>query len=228
MRRFCVITCEHGGNRLPARFRPLFADHWALLHSHEGWDRGALRLAREMSAVVGGEHHYSVVSRLLVDLNRSPSAPDHFSDMVAKLEPAVQREIREQYYHPYRESVERSVAAAIERGERVLHLSCHSFAEELDGERRDAGVGILFDPVRISEVRFAESWQQALAKEMPEQEVRFNYPYLGTDDGLVTTLRGRYPDPLYAGIELEVRRDVIMQPRHRHQLIETLVKVLAL
>jgi predicted N-formylglutamate amidohydrolase len=227
MKRFCVITCEHGGNRLPTRFRPLFARRWQQLHSHDGWDRGALRLAREMAAALGGEHHWSVVSRLLVDLNRSIGAPDNFSDVTATLDSATRTEILEQYYHPYRRSVERSVASAIERGERVLHLSCHSFAEELDGQVRDSQLGILYDPVRLTEQRLANGWKEALKHELPHADPRLNYPYLGTDDGLVTTLRGRYPDPLYAGIELEVRRDVIMDAGVRHKLIKTLAGLLA-
>jgi predicted N-formylglutamate amidohydrolase len=228
MKRFCVITCEHGGNRLPERYRPLFAGRWSEVHSHEGWDKGALRLAREMAACLGGEHHYSVVSRLLVDLNRSIGAPDHLSDATLSLDPALQEEIFDQYYHPYRRAVERSVSAAIDRGERVLHLSCHSFAEEFEGEVRQAPLGILYDPVRVAEERIAQAWKEGLGQTLPDSEVRFNYPYLGTDDGLVTSLRGRYPDPLYAGIELEVRRDVIALASVRGSLVAALAAALAL
>ncbi len=227
MKRFCVVTCEHGGNRVPDRFRPLFAGRWQLLRSHEGWDRGALRMAREMAAALGGDHHFSVVSRLLVDLNRSLGATDNFSSITAALVPELQQEILDTCYHPYRHAVERSIADAIERGERVLHLSCHSFAEELNGKRREAAVGILYDPVRVTEDGIAQRWFEALREALPEQEARFNYPYLGVDDGLVTALRGRYPDPLYAGIELEVRRDVITEARTRQKLVDTLSAVLA-
>ena len=226
MRRFCIVTCEHGGNRLPKRFRPLFAGHWQLLHSHEGWDRGALRLAREFAAALGGEHHYSVVSRLLVDLNRSVGAPDHFP-MTSELEPAIQQDILDQYYYPYRQSVERSVAAAIQRGEQVLHLSCHSYAEQLDGQPRDAHVGLLYDPVRVAEEQVCLAWKERLGVALPHHLVRLNYPYLGTDDGLVTTLRGRYPNPMYAGVELEVRADVIMQAPFRQALVNSLIAVVS-
>jgi hypothetical protein len=36
--------------------------------------------------------------------------------------------------------------------------------------------------------------------------VRRNYPYRGYADGLTTWLRKRYPDPAYAGIELEINQ----------------------
>ena len=44
-----VITCEHAGNMVPERYRPLFSGHEHLLPTHRGWDPGALLLAREMS-----------------------------------------------------------------------------------------------------------------------------------------------------------------------------------
>ncbi|MDB5798588.1 MAG: N-formylglutamate amidohydrolase [Paucimonas sp.] len=222
MKRFFVVTCEHGGNRLPAIYRPLFSKQAALLRSHEGYDKGALKLAREMAAALGGDHHYSIVSRLLVDLNRSIGHPDNLSTITAALDDQAQKQILDKYYHPFRDAVTRSVAAAVDRSEAVLHLSCHSFAEELDGDQRDAEIGLLFDPVRHTEVMLCAQWKAALEKALPGMQVRLNYPYLGVDDGLVTSLRGRYPNPLYAGIELEVRRDVVMLPAVRHALVSTL------
>lgn len=226
MKRHLVVTCEHGGNRLPTRFRPLFNGHWQDLHSHEGYDKGSLRLAREMSAALGGDHHYAMVSRLLVDLNRSVGHPENMSPMTAALDPTAKAAILDQYYHPYRAAVDQSIASAIARGHAVLHLSCHSFAEELDGERRDAEVGLLFDPVRHAELQICQQWQASLGQRLPGRTVRFNYPYLGVDDGLITTLRGRYPDPRYAGIELEVRRDVITASALRGALVQSLVDVM--
>ncbi|MDO8299456.1 N-formylglutamate amidohydrolase [Lacisediminimonas sp.] len=226
MKRFVVVSCEHGGNRVPSRFRPLFREHWQLLHSHQGYDKGALRLAREMSEALGGDHHYCVVSRLLVDLNRSVGHPGHFSPITAALDPAVQDDILDRYYHPYRAAVEHSIAAAIGGGRHVLHLSCHSFAREIDGRQRTAEVGLLFDPVRHTELIACRTWQQSLAQRMPALTVRLNYPYLGVDDGLITTLRGRFPDPRYAGIELEVRHDALADVAVRGALVQTLAALL--
>ena len=35
-----IVTCEHGGNRIPAPYRPLFRGQKALLDSHRGYDPG--------------------------------------------------------------------------------------------------------------------------------------------------------------------------------------------
>src|SRR6478609_3398827 len=53
-----IITCEHGGNRIPAPYRRLFREQRALLDSHRGYDPGSLvmakALARAFAAPAGG------------------------------------------------------------------------------------------------------------------------------------------------------------------------------
>jgi predicted N-formylglutamate amidohydrolase len=44
-----VITCEHGGNRIPEPYRELFHAHQALLDTHRGYDPGALIMARALA-----------------------------------------------------------------------------------------------------------------------------------------------------------------------------------
>lgn len=45
-----MISCEHGGRRIPAGYRQPFAGFDALLQSPRGFDTEALTLAREMAA----------------------------------------------------------------------------------------------------------------------------------------------------------------------------------
>lgn len=226
LRRVVIVTCEHGGNRIPHRFHALFAAHGELLRSHEGYDAGALRLAREICATLGAEGKFSVVSRLLIDLNRSLGHPENMSAMTRSLDAATQAQIIDQYYTPYRDGVTDAIRRATATGAQVLHLSCHSFAPELDGEQRDAHIGLLFDPVRVEEARLCKAWQMLLEQGRPALLVRENYPYLGVDDGLATSLRAQFPDPLYAGIELEVRQDCVRDADLRRLLCESLKQVL--
>jgi predicted N-formylglutamate amidohydrolase len=44
-----LVTCEHGGNRVPTEYRGLFDDHGALLQSHRGCDPGSLRMAQDLA-----------------------------------------------------------------------------------------------------------------------------------------------------------------------------------
>jgi predicted N-formylglutamate amidohydrolase len=201
-----LITCEHGGNRIPAKYRPLFEPHRALLESHRGYDPGALELAREFASVLGAELVYSTTSRLLVELNRSLHHRQVFSRITRGLSSIEREEILARHYLPYRERVEAQVHDGIASGRRVLHLSCHSFTPKLNGVERGADIGLLYDPRRAPELEFCAVWQQEIQNEQSSLIVRRNYPYRGSDDGLTTALRRRHPQSAYAGIELEVNQ----------------------
>jgi predicted N-formylglutamate amidohydrolase len=200
------ITCEHGGNRIPAGYRDCFSGHGPLLRTHRGVDIGALRLARDLAEDLDAPLLASTVSRLLVDLNRSVGHPGLFSDMTASLPPDARQDILARYYHPFRSQAEAHIAQEIHQGWRVVHLSCHSFTPVLDGDVRNADIGLLHDPARHGEAAFCERWHATLKTHAPLLHSRMNYPYLGTDDGFTTYLRRRFPDESYIGIELEINQ----------------------
>ena len=100
---------------------------------------------------------------------------------------------------------------ALLRCERVLHLSVHSFAEVYEGRRRQADVGLLYDPARAGERALCRSWQQRLTA-ATGYRVRRNYPYRGVSDGHVTALRRRYPPGRYWGVELELNQRLVARP----------------
>lgn len=191
---------------MPAKYGPLFRKHRAALDSHRGYDPGALAVARDFAAALGAELVHSTTTRLLVELNRSLHHRALFSEISCKLPPDERRKVLDRYYFPYREWVEAQVRDAVEQRRRVLHISCHSFTPRLVGETRRADIGLLYDPRRTAEARFCSVWQNTLGDADPRLTVRRNYPYRGYADGLTTSLRKRYPDPAYAGIEIEVNQ----------------------
>jgi predicted N-formylglutamate amidohydrolase len=212
---FFIVTCEHGGNRVPSRYRQLFAGHEHLLTTHRGYDPGALRLAREMAARLNAALFVSTITRLLIDLNRSILHPRLYSEITRAASRQVQKEIRQRYYLPYRTKVETQVEQAIARGKRVIHLSCHSFTPELNDKMRDADIGFLYGTDREAEADFCRRWRAALRARAPDMKIRLNYPYAGNDDGFTTALRRRFPAERYLGIEVEVnQRHVLENARH--------------
>lgn len=222
-----LITCEHGGNRIPAKYWPLFKKHRALLESHRGYDHGALAVARDFAAAFDAELVYSTTSRLLVELNRSPHHRQLFSEITRVLPGEERERLLARYYSPYREWVETQVSEAVARGDRVLHVSCHSFTPRLDGETRRADIGLLYDPKRSAEAGFCAAWQNAFRSIEPRLNVRRNYPYRGYADGLTTSLRKRHADSAYAGIELEVNQKYPLgEPDAWKALRKTLVATL--
>jgi len=230
LRHAIVVSCEHGGNAVPARYRPLFAAHRALLASHRGYDRGALAMARTLAAAFGAPLAAATTTRLLVDLNRSPGHPQLYSRVTRSASPAVRESIFERHYLPHRRRVESLVGRSIGSGRPTLHLSCHSFAAVFDGVARNADVGLLYDPARAAEAALCEAWQRELRVLSPDLRVRRNYPYLGRADGFTTWWRRRHPETVYLGIELELNQATMVQPRARVRralLIEALRRVLA-
>ena len=225
-----LVSCEHGGNRIPARYRPLFKGRDALLQSHRGQDAGALVMAEELAAAFAAPLFVSTTSRLLVDLNRSPGHPRLYSEITRAAAQALRREMLELHYLPYRSRVEAAIAQEIARGRRVVHISSHSFTPVLNGKARNADIGLLYDPARPDERALCLRWQAALKALAPHLRVRRNYPYRGTSDGFTAWLRQRFAQGDYAGVELEINQQRVGDkawPALRRQLIAALRQALA-
>lgn len=201
----CLVTCEHGGNRVPLEHAHLFTGMEDALSGHRGWDPGALDVARELASSLMCDLFGASVTRLLVDLNRSEGRPDLFSEATRDLPPAAREEILHFYYRPHRRRVRERVAGLLAAGTPALHIAAHSFTPVLAGLERKADVGLLYDPARRAEAHFCGLWREALLALAPELRVRRNYPYKGVSDGLAASLRREFGQG-YAGVELEVNQ----------------------
>lgn len=199
-----VITCEHGGNKIPPAYASFFDNAEQLLKSHRGFDPGALELFHLLSKELADFSLFSQTSRLLVELNRSLHHPHLFSTFTKSSSATVKKEIIASFYLPYRKMVEEKIQEFLKE-EEVIHLSVHSFTPELNGEVRNADVGLLYDPSKKGEKEFCGALKKHLNKEWPEAKVRMNYPYHGKADGFTTYLRKRYQKG-YTGIELELNQ----------------------
>lgn len=211
---------------MPSEYARLFAGAERVLDSHRGLDYGALQVARAFGKRLGVTPATATVSRLVCDLNRSPHHRNLFSEYTRPLARAERERVLARHYWPYRRRVEGAVAAAIGAGERVLHVSAHSFTPVLRGEVRRCDVGFLYDPAVAGEVAFVAAWHAALAAAAPELVLRRNYPYTGVSDSLVTHLRRAYAVRGYVGIELEVNQKHVGGAAWR-RLIGTLTHTLA-
>ncbi len=228
MSDFFLITCEHGGNHIPARYQHLFHDQRMLLDSHRGYDPGALTVAMGLARRLAAPLVASTVSRLLIDLNRSVGHPRLYSEATRQALAEVRRQILEQYYRPYRSAAERLVRDAVAGGRRVIHVSCHSFTPDLAGKVRDADIGLLYDPARAGEADWCARWKTCLKACAPEFKVRRNYPYAGKGDGLTAYFRMRLSPIEYIGIELEVnQKHVFRAGLHWEGAREAIIESLA-
>ena len=207
MNWYWFLTCEHASNAVPSRFRSVFSKNRDLLKSHFGYDIGARDYAQEISKRVSCPLLCGDVTRLLVDLNRSPFNPHLFSSITKPLDQMMKQEILSLYYTPFRTKVRQLVEEKASLGIRVIHISCHSFTPVLKGVERTMDLGILYDPHRIHEKLFSE----ALCRELRLQTsmiVRLNAPYKGVSDGHVTSLRRLFSPEQYIGLELELNQSL--------------------
>jgi predicted N-formylglutamate amidohydrolase len=201
-----LITCEHGGNQIPEAYQSAFAGKSEWLESHRGYDIGALELFRLLAANLADEQEFSETSRLLVELNRSLHHRALFSEAAKTLPQSDREQILATYYRPYRQRVEDKIRRQVEKGNRVIHISVHSFTPVLNGEERKADIGLLYDPKRLPEKKFCRLWKNNFRNCTLKASVFFNYPYKGTADGFTTYLRMQFDAGTYIGIELEVNQ----------------------
>lgn len=219
-----LLTCEHGGNQIPAIYKDLFLKAGNILNSHRGYDPGAIDLFFHLEELADFSI-YSTTSRLLIELNRSIGHPQLFSEITKPLSKEVKREIASGYYFPYRELVEEQIAEWLKAGERVIHLSVHTFTPELNGVIRNADIGILYDPDKSAEKKRAKIIKAALNEVDRNLVVRHNYPYKGKADGFTTYLRKKFPEG-YSGIELEVNQKFVENRVMESRISKNLVMVI--
>ncbi|OGW80201.1 MAG: hypothetical protein A2Z83_07840 [Omnitrophica bacterium GWA2_52_8] len=218
-----VLTCEHASARIPVKYRELIPQSY--LRTHKGLDIGALEAAEFFSKTLRAPLIAGNVSRLVVDLNRSPhNRTALFSRFLQSLDRDKKNRILNLYYLPYRKAAERQARKLARKPGVVLHLSIHSFTPVLYGKVRRPDIGLLFDPARKSEARFCRRMRTELKRLDPGLKVLFNDPYKGISDGMTTALRKKFPSTRYAGIEVEINQKF---PRKAGKKWRALKKILA-
>ena len=191
-------------NTVPAQYSSFFKDNEAVLTTHRAYDIGAIELYETLVQKLNPDFCLKgEVSRLLIELNRSLHHPQLFSDFTKSLSKEEKEELIANYYRSYRSEIEYFITSNIKSNFNILHISVHSFTNELNGIKRNADLGILYDPKSALEKEYARTYKNELSIHLPAFRVRFNYPYLGTADGFTSHLRKKFPQQ-YAGIELEL------------------------
>ncbi|WP_291862025.1 N-formylglutamate amidohydrolase [Marinilabilia sp.] len=201
-----VLSCEHGGNIVPDEFRELFRNASDVLESHRGWDPGALELFFEMVNSGVDFSIFSETTRLLIDLNRSLNKRTLFSEFTRPLDSLQKLDVIDRYYRPFREQFFFHLKSLAHENRFIFHVSVHSFTPVLEGKKRNADIGLLYDPRFGSEKEMALMWRKMISDRMPGLRIRMNYPYQGKNDGHVFALRNQLGPGKYAGIELEINQ----------------------
>jgi len=216
-----ILSCEHAGNRVPPRYKYLFASDPSVLTTHRAVDIGIFPVAIRLRSVLKCPLCLYGRTRLLIDVNRTRTA-SQFSEYSSHLNESDKQHLIDAYDRPYKKRLHQMVAEQLEEGP-VLHFSLHSFTPVLNGRKRNADIGLLYDPSRQQESDYAKGLQSRL-REATALRVRRNYPYLGRDDGVATWLRKQFAQTRYLGIELELNQALLksLTSRKRTSFIQAL------
>lgn len=204
-----LLTCEHGGNQIPAQYKKHFKNAGEVLKTHRGLDIGALEMAKIIQKKLKTPLIFSTTSRLLVDLNRTLKNPTLFSEFTSPLTQLEKQKILDKYYFPHWKKARKAVKSAAAKNETVVHVAVHSMTDHLNGQKRRMQFALLYNPISKNEVKFSSLWIKELRKQFPGFVIARNKPYRGDGDGLTCEMRKENKN--YVGIELEMNQGLLIK-----------------
>jgi len=176
-----VIVCEHAGRRVPTALQNLGLSD-AQLEAHIGWDIGAAAVARDLAVRLGAPAILQRYSRLVIDCNRPPDAPDSIpkvSDgVVIPGNENLSEQQRQQRIAEIFQPWDRALQSLFADRPRRAAFAVHSFTPMLSGSRRPWDVGFLFRHDTKTSTSLAKYLQAAA----PELNVGLNEPYTIDDE----------------------------------------------
>ncbi len=148
-----LVICDHASQIIPRSMGTLGLDP-ADLDDHIAWDIGAAAVARRLSAHLDAPALLAGYSRLVIDCNRQPGAPESIPAVSDGVEVPGNRDLgeaehsarRETFFWPYHQAVTNTLARLWHRGPVPALISVHSFTPRMDGgEDRPWDIGVLWN-----------------------------------------------------------------------------------
>ncbi|CAN5132918.1 N-formylglutamate amidohydrolase [soil metagenome] len=209
-----LLLGDHAGQAIPSSLGDLgltAADQ----DRHIAWDIGVRALGEALSEALDATFIVQTWSRLVIDCNRDPAAADAIpvvSDGTlipgnVDLGEIDRRRRIDEVHEPYHRAIADVLTERAGRNQPTILVSLHSFTPVMNAFVRPWEIGVLHDR---GEAGFAQAMLTALRAEL-DLVVGDNEPYrMDTVDHTVP--RHAYPAAL-PYVELEIRQDLIHQPR---------------
>jgi predicted N-formylglutamate amidohydrolase len=219
------LTADHAGRAIPAKLGDLGVpgpEH----DRHIAWDIGIAAVTEHLSALLDATAVLQTYSRLVIDCNRHPSWPSAMP-VISEYTPvpgneglteAAKAERSAEIFAPYHREITRLLDARA--GRRTIYVAMHSFTPSFKGESRAMHVGMLYN----RDPRLALILLDLLRKE-GDLVVGDNAPYAISDNS-------DYGVPVHAErrglphIEVEIRQDLIAEPRGQRDWAERFARLL--
>lgn len=208
-----LLLGDHAGRAIPEALGDLGLAP-ADLTRHIAWDIGVRDLGEALSAALDATFIAQTWSRLVIDCNRDPGAPDAIPAVsdgtvipgnhgLSALD--MGRRILE-VHDRYHRAIEQEIRARSDRGQATILVSLHSFTPVMNAFERPWQAGVLYDG---GDARFARAVLAALTRR-PDLTVGDNQPYR------MDTVDYTVPRHAYAAalpyVELEIRQDLLSEP----------------
>jgi predicted N-formylglutamate amidohydrolase len=212
-----ILSCEHGGAQIPTAYKKLFADHSKILKTHRALDIGALNVAKDLQKILKTPFKFSVISRLVIDLNRFVNSRTLFSEFTKSLSKREKSIILKKYYHPYWKEMSKILSGLVLKKHQVFHIAVHSMTDKLHKKSRPMQLALLYDPKRQVEKKFANLWFKELQQEFPTFKITRNNPYKGSGSGITSYFRKIFKEKNYIGIELEINQGYLTTLKNQQE-----------
>lgn len=221
------LTCDHAGRAIPRRLERLGLGE-EVLTSHVAWDLGVAHLGRRLAARLDAFLIAQNYSRLVIDANRPPEAPDSIASSSAHVRIEANEDLSrdeararfEQVFRPYHDRIRVELDARRARARATVLVALHTFTPIYDGAERPWHVGVLYGRDR----RFAGLVLEELRRDA-ELVVGENEPYAVSDATDYTiVLHGEKRGLPH--VELEIRQDLVAADADVESWAERLAAVL--
>lgn len=170
-----LLLCEHAGQAVPAALNRLGLDQ-ATLNSHRGWDIGARDLARGLARRLGAPLVMQRYSRLVIDCNRPPDAPQAITPISDGTEIPGNLHLCAQARAQRVQEIFQPMDDAIERAFMVPRRACfsiHSFTPCFGGHQRPWHGGFLTRATPDT----GRALMAAVGARRPDLNLALNEPY---------------------------------------------------
>ncbi|MBR7619179.1 N-formylglutamate amidohydrolase [Phenylobacterium sp. 20VBR1] len=219
-----LLIGDHAGRLIPPSLDDLGLTA-ADMDTHIAWDIGVAGLGEQLAARLDACFIRQTYSRLVVDCNRRPGAPEampEVSDGVSipgnlALHPQAMAARRAEIYQPYQDAI----AAELDRrmGGPTILVSLHSFTPVMGGFVRPWRMGVL----HRHDSTFSSRVLALLQRELDEA-AGDNEPYRMDETDNTVPL---HADPRGLDyLELEVRQDLIAEAPGQDEVADILARIL--
>jgi predicted N-formylglutamate amidohydrolase len=222
-----LLLGDHAGNEVPSALARLGLGDEEM-GRHIAWDIGIAGLGRRLSEALDAAFIAQTYSRLVIDCNRDPEAPDAIpaiSDGTPvpanqDLSPLDRAARLREIHVPYQLAIAEALSRRDQAGLRTILVSLHSFTPAMNGFARPWQIGILHSE---GETGFAQAILRLL-RARGDLVVGDNQPY--AMDKIDYTIPHHAFGARRPYVEIEIRQDLLATPEQQAEWSDLLAPLL--